>query len=254
MRLKRSSGRPLTSTRDTTVIWSGETSRSDSPSLSPSPTRQGTLARFDVDVRTGKVTVTQADPARPGRAVFTGGSVSFSSSDLVVAGGDSGQRQLRLRVLNNSNQTFPAQVRVVLSNLVSNIQADAKKKATLVRTYAGTLTTSGSDNGYGTAARFYNPISVAPGNGPSRGALFVADLNNHTIRKIEPDGQVTTFAGTATSSGFVDATGSAARFTNPRQRRWGGQPLYRRLQQPTDPAHLPAGRGNDDCRNWNERE
>jgi hypothetical protein len=43
----------------------------------------------------------------------------------------------------------------------------------------------------------------------------VADLGNHTIRKITPAGVVTTLAGTAGAFGSTDATGAAARFDGP---------------------------------------
>jgi hypothetical protein len=46
--------------------------------------------------------------------------------------------------------------------------------------------------------------------------LFVADASSHSIKKITPAGTVTTFAGsTASNSGFVNNTGTAARFNAP---------------------------------------
>ena len=47
------------------------------------------------------------------------------------------------------------------------------------------------------------------------GNLFIADSGNNTIRKITPDGAVTTLAGKAGVSGDVDGVGSEARFSNP---------------------------------------
>jgi len=45
--------------------------------------------------------------------------------------------------------------------------------------------------------------------------VYVADHNNFTVRKVTPDGHVTTFAGLAGSRGCFDGVGSAARFSLP---------------------------------------
>ncbi len=70
----------------------------------------------------------------------------------------------------------------------------------------------GTIDGTGSAARFNNPQSVAV---DSAGNVYVADYNNHTIRKVTPDGLVTTLAGLAGSSGTNDGMGSAGRFNYP---------------------------------------
>jgi hypothetical protein len=49
----------------------------------------------------------------------------------------------------------------------------------------------------------------------SAGNLFVADTDNHTIRKITPAGLVGAVAGLAGSSGSTDGVGSAARLFYP---------------------------------------
>src|SRR5207245_2450146 len=71
---------------------------------------------------------------------------------------------------------------------------------------------NGSDDGTGSAARFYNPYRVAT---DSSGNVYVADTNNHTTRQITPAGVVTTLAGLAGINGSADGTGSAARFNYP---------------------------------------
>ena len=83
---------------------------------------------------------------------------------------------------------------------------------TLVSTLAGSAVTSGSADGTGSTARFNFPTSVAL---DSSGNAYVADFNNHTIRKVTPAGVVSTLAGSAGMPGSTDGTGSAARFNNP---------------------------------------
>jgi len=84
--------------------------------------------------------------------------------------------------------------------------------AAVVTTLAGFAGTSGSADGTGTSARFNSPLGVTV---DSSGNVYVADTNNHTIRKVTSAGVVTTLAGTAGSSGNTDGTGSAARFNLP---------------------------------------
>lgn len=61
-------------------------------------------------------------------------------------------------------------------------------------------------------ARFNNPQGVAVG---ADGTIYVADTDNHTIRKMTPAGEVTTLAGLAGTSGSADGVGTAARFSLP---------------------------------------
>lgn len=83
----------------------------------------------------------------------------------------------------------------------------------VVTTVAGLAGNSGNTDGTGNVARFNQPRGIAV---DGAGVLYVADTNNHTIRRITAGGVVTTLAGLAGSSGSTNATGSAARFSNPR--------------------------------------
>lgn len=71
----------------------------------------------------------------------------------------------------------------------------------------------GSADGTGTAAQFNRPSTLAVDAG---GTLFVTDEYNHTIRKITPEGIVSTLAGTVGESGSSDGLATAARFNYPR--------------------------------------
>jgi sugar lactone lactonase YvrE len=81
-----------------------------------------------------------------------------------------------------------------------------------VTTLAGTAGVPGTRDGIGTTASFFGPTGVAV---DGAGNVYVADANNHTIRKITPAGVVATFAGTPRSPGAADGTGTDARFHLP---------------------------------------
>jgi sugar lactone lactonase YvrE len=93
--------------------------------------------------------------------------------------------------------------------------------AGVVTTIAGLREFSGADDGVGSEAQFRFPFDVAV---DSNGIIFVADTENHTIRRVTPQGEVTTVAGKASenllfdepnSPGSQDGIGGAARFESP---------------------------------------
>ena len=75
--------------------------------------------------------------------------------------------------------------------------------------FAGSLGEPGYSDGTGSDARFNVPDGIAV---DASGNVYVADRNNNTIRKITPDGVVSTLAGRAGFAGGDDGTGSDARF------------------------------------------
>ena len=84
--------------------------------------------------------------------------------------------------------------------------------AGVVSTLAGTPGTSGSANGTGSSALFFQPQGMAV---DAAGNLYVADTGNNTIRKITPAGVVSTFAGSPGNAGSSDGTGASALFSQP---------------------------------------
>jgi hypothetical protein len=66
--------------------------------------------------------------------------------------------------------------------------------------------------GAGSNARFNNPNGAAL---DSAGNFYIADTDNHTIRKITTGGVVSTLAGLPGVSGSADGTGASAQFNQP---------------------------------------
>lgn len=81
-----------------------------------------------------------------------------------------------------------------------------------VSTLAGAPGQPGHGDGTGGSVRFNGPGGLAF---DSAGNLFVADWDNHVIRRITPAGVVSTLAGTPGQAGSFDSTGAGARFSNP---------------------------------------
>jgi sugar lactone lactonase YvrE len=71
--------------------------------------------------------------------------------------------------------------------------------------------TAAATNGSGSAARFDEPEGVAT---DKAGNVYIADIGNNLVRRMTPDGTVSTFAGS--TAGYLDATtGTSAKFAGP---------------------------------------
>jgi hypothetical protein len=92
------------------------------------------------------------------------------------------------------------------SSVIKKITPD-----TLVTTFAGNGQL-GSVDGTGTAATISSPDALTT---DAAGNIFVAAYNTSNIRKITPQGVVTTFAGNYQSPASVDGVGTAANFITP---------------------------------------
>lgn len=136
------------------------------------------------------VVQTLAGSATPGTADGTFGAARFDqlAGVTVGAGGDGYVAESRMHTLR----------KVTLAGVVTTV--------------AGEVGIAGSNDGFGTGAHFNMPHGVAA---DSFGNVFIADTANHTIRKMSPDRFVTTVAGRAGVSGFVDGAGAEARFYFP---------------------------------------
>jgi sugar lactone lactonase YvrE len=81
-----------------------------------------------------------------------------------------------------------------------------------VSTLAGMPGVLGSSDGAGAAANFNHPTGIAT---DSAGNVYIADSGNSAIRKIAPDGVVSTLAGKSGMIGSDDGSGADARFNYP---------------------------------------
>ena len=85
--------------------------------------------------------------------------------------------------------------------------------AGVVTTVGGVLPANcGTTDGSAGTARMGGVTGVVVTNA---GDLYTTDIVYHTIRKVAPDGTVTTIAGTAGAAGSTDGTGAAAGFNGP---------------------------------------
>lgn len=99
---------------------------------------------------------------------------------------------------------------IILFSLFILTYANSKSQ-NYVETYSGS--TGGLQNGNRLAAKYNNLAGLAI---DKVGNIYLADVDNHCIRKMDTSGNVTTLAG-AGIAGFQDGNASTARFNQP----WG---------------------------------
>ena len=98
----------------------------------------------------------------------------------------------------------------LLSSVIFSLLIHVVCAQNIVSTYAGDGTNGYADGDTATC-KFKSPFGLCMD--PS-GNLYLADNDNHRIRKISTDGTVTTFAGTGVA-GYLDGPGSTAKFNAP---------------------------------------
>lgn len=103
------------------------------------------------------------------------------------------------------------------NNQIRKLSADLSQMSTLAGEGRQSPTTSGGTinyaDGSGSAARFSAPQAVAV---DAAGNTYVADTQNHLVRKISPTGDVTTLAGKAGVCGLQDGPASTATLCSPK--------------------------------------
>lgn len=81
-----------------------------------------------------------------------------------------------------------------------------------VSLFAGAYGEAGTTDGRGAEARFALPVAIVAA---ADGTLFVSDTHSSTVRRIAPDGTVTTWLGRAGQSGGADGPRSQGRLRAP---------------------------------------
>ena len=173
----------------------------------------GTVARFKNPQGIAADSSGNVYVADTGNSTMRKISVSGVVSTLAGTAGSRGSTNGTGTAARFSN---PYGVAVDSTGNIYVIESDAStlRKITpagVVTTLAGSANSNGFINGTGLVARFSVPFDLAV---DAAGNIYVCDHGNHAIRKVTPDGVVTTLAG-AGSPGNTNGTGTAASFKFP---------------------------------------
>ena len=167
------------------------------------------------------ITINSLSPTHgPGETIdtLTGKNFDKLSFDSILVNGK------KLTIINHTSEQIIVKIPSLAGTGNINIWSGGKMyqgpvfnydSLWFVTTIAGSSTESGAADGQGLDARFNQPQGIVI---DQSGNLLVADAENNAIRKITPQGNVSTFAGVLTDTrGYADGEGSAARFGEP----WG---------------------------------
>ena len=138
----------------------------------------------------GEVTTLAGSPGQPGSADGANGVARFNNPEGVT--------------VDAAGNIYVADT---FNNTVRKITADG-----VVTTLAGDPSRYGYGDGKGDNAQFASPLGLAS---DTTGIIYVADSGNNAVRKVTPDGMVTTLAGNPSRYGFTDGTGIGAEFFSP---------------------------------------
>ena len=114
--------------------------------------------------------------------------------------------QARITGVTTIDQLADGSYALIVGNQLKRLSADRLS----ITSVAGGQT--GYADGPAASAQFRNPGGIAH---DASGVLYIADTQNHVIRRVAVDGTVSTLAGSAGQNANTDGTGSAARFNEP---------------------------------------
>jgi sugar lactone lactonase YvrE len=147
-------------------------------------------AKFSVNVETGKVQVTPLNGDPTSRAIFSGTSVSFNSSDLVNDAGELTRRKIQVGMQNNTSETLgtPGKGFKVMFGDIKTLNSAATdlRSQTTVSTLIGSGA-SGSADGPNLGATLSSPHSVLVDN---QGGVYFSGYNQNL--RVSRNGTVST--------------------------------------------------------------
>ena len=114
--------------------------------------------------------------------------------------------QARITGVTSIDQLADGSYALIVGNQLKRLSADRLS----ITSVAGGQT--GYADGPAASAQFRTPGGIAH---DASGVLYIADTQNHVIRRVAVDGTVSTLAGSAGQNANTDGTGSAARFNEP---------------------------------------
>ena len=150
-----------------------------------------------------------ADPGACGTWFYNTAQTGFYKNDC-AAGAPGSSVSYTVAAHTDSSmvsQVFADALAHVRGQAYANANGNCYPGQAVVSTFAGNGV-GGYVDGNLLTAEFYQPTAMAI---DANGTLYLADNGGTMIRKITMDGTVSTLAG-STVSGYVDATGTAARF------------------------------------------
>ena len=115
---------------------------------------------------------------------------------------------------------FAARIEASVAALV------AKGSAAGIYWFAGNPAETGTNDGIGSNARFGHLAYAGAFASDANGNLYVADRDNHFMRKVTPAGSVSNFAGYPGRSGSADGNGASTPFTSPAAIATNGAETY----------------------------
>jgi hypothetical protein len=205
------------------VIGCGKTADSGAvPTTSNTPSSSKDITAFSILGQLGTIGATTIDVTVPvgtnmtaliATFTITGSNVNIAGTSQVSGNTTNDFTSAKIYTViaaDGSTKEYTVTVTACVPVLMGGKSTCALSLSADVTTPAGSGV-AGAADGTGTAATFNQPNSITT-DGTN---LYVADMNNHKVRKIViSSGVVTTLAGSG-ASGAADGTGTAATFSFP---------------------------------------